>query len=143
MLARARVVLAILTALSSASAIALPSDALVSLRVSHDNVLERGKTSVISVVVSPASGYTLMEDGPLVLDITGSQADPIKRSLRRTDAVDPRAQMPRFELSVRPYKEGMPQLNVELTAWVCQAQRCRPTTVHVQVPLPTRDQPIP
>lgn len=112
---------------------------LVSVRATHEGPLERGKPSTVSLAVAPGPGFWLLEDGPLMLDVTGTAADPPKRSLRRADAVDPRAQMPRFELAVMAHKDGAPALGVELTAWLCQARRCRPIVYRNTLPLAVRD----
>ena len=117
---------------------ASPED-LVSVRVTHDGPLERGRSSPVSIVVTPAAGLTLLEEGPLVLEVVGTGVEPQKKSLRRSDAVDSRAQMPRFELAVKPHKEGAAQLAVALTAWLCRVRRCRPVSYQATLPLVVRN----
>ncbi len=117
---------------------AVADPTMITIRATHDGSLERGRVATVSLIVTPGAGLTLLEEGPLVLEVIGAATDPAKRTLHRADAVDPRASLPRFELSVKPHKEGTPRLDVELTAWLCQARRCRPVVQRTTLPLAVR-----
>ena len=97
---------------------------LIALRATR--VADHGKAAMFSLVVVTAPGLRLLDDGPLVLDIDGSGIDPATRSLGRKDAVDPRAETPRFEIDVRARRDATPTLHAHLLAWVCHGMRCRP-----------------
>jgi hypothetical protein len=108
---------------------------LASVRLTHPIELARGRASIVSVAVSLAPGVRLLEDAPLILSLDGLALSPLHRTLRRRDAVDPRADVPRFEVEVRPERTGTPELTAKLTAWVCRGQRCRPLALSVPLPL--------
>ena len=44
----------------------------------------------------------------------------------RDEAVDPRADVPRFELQVSGEKPGPAKLEVECSFYLCRGQMCRP-----------------
>ena len=115
-----RFVLALLLFASTAVA----DEPLVSLRVTR--VADRGKAVMFSVAVAPAPGLHLLEEGPLVLDLDGTGVDPVTRRYGRKDAVDPRAETPRFEMEVRAHHDATPTLHAHLLVWVCRGTRCRP-----------------
>ncbi|MEO6954071.1 MAG: hypothetical protein ABI321_19870 [Polyangia bacterium] len=111
---------------------ALADEPLVALRVTR--VADHGKAAMFSIVVAPAPGLHLLDDGPLVLDIDGAGIDPSTRSLGRKDAVDPRAETPRFEIDVRPHRDATPTLHAHLLAWLCRGTRCRPVELDQAIP---------
>lgn len=108
---------------------------LVALKVAHEAPIERGRATVLSLAVIPASGSRLLPDGPLVIELSGSALDPAHRTLRLRDAVDPRAETPRFELEVRPHRTGAPVLSARITAWICRGARCRPVETSAKLPV--------
>lgn len=135
---RARVFLLCLALLGSRPAHAGPvaAEPLVSLRVDHDRAFERGRGGLVSISVVPAPGLRLLAEGPLLVELEGRALDPARRRLTRQDAVDPRAESPRFELELRPHRDGSPLLIAKLIAWVCRGQRCRPIEQTLTLPLP-------
>jgi hypothetical protein len=108
---------------------------LITVRLTHPVELVRGRASVISLAIALSPGVRLLEDGPLVLSLDGRALTPLHRTLRRRDAVDPRAELPRFEIEVRAEHTGAPELNAKLAAWVCRGPRCRPVELDVLLPL--------
>ena len=84
--------------------------------------------AALSLVVAPAPGLRLLADGPLTLDVAGETT----RSLRQKDAVDPRAETPRFEV---PLGKTETSLRAHLLAWVCRGQRCRPVELTQEIPV--------
>ena len=127
-------VIALMAGLLSASLAHAEAPAeLVTVKLTHDAPLERGRNTPLSLGVVPGPGLRLLDDGPLVVELQGTALTPARRTLRRSDAVDPRAEAPRFELEVRADRTGTPTLVAHLTAWVCRGRRCRP--VEVTAPL--------
>jgi hypothetical protein len=100
---------------------------LVALHVSQQAAEHHGH-STISLVVAPAPGMRLLDEGPLTLELTGESV----RNLRRKDAVDPRAETPRFEV---PLGKTETTLRAHLLAWVCKGERCRPVELTEEIPL--------
>ncbi len=133
----ARVIILILASLVSSLAHAEDEDAsaLVSVRLTHPVELARGHATVVSLGIALAPGVRLLEDGPLLLSLDAVALSPPHRTLRRRDAVDPRAEVPRFEIELRPERVGAPSLTAKLTAWVCRGPRCRPVELSVPLPL--------
>lgn len=109
------------------SGVAHAAEPLVALHVSQQAPEHRGHAS-ISLVVAPAPGMRLLDDGPLTLELSGESV----RNLRRQDAVDPRAETPRFEV---PLGKSETTLRAHLLAWVCEGARCRPVELTEEIPL--------
>jgi hypothetical protein len=85
----------------------------------------------VSLSILPHAGYQLLGDGPLVVRLRGDGVTPARTLYRRDDAVDPRAEAPRFELAFRRDRPGAAHLDAELTFYICaegppRARRCRP-----------------
>lgn len=80
----------------------------------------------VSLSILPHAGYTLLADGPLLVRLRGDGVTPERPLYRREDAVDPRAEAPRFELPYRRDRAGAARLDAELTFYICHADRCRP-----------------
>jgi len=114
---------------------------LVTVKLTHDAPLERGRNTPLSLGVVPGPGLRLLDDGPLVVELEGTALTPAHRTLRRRDAVDPRAEAPRFEVEVRADRSGTPALVAHLTAWVCRARRCRPVTISTPLALTISESP--
>jgi hypothetical protein len=115
------------------------ADELVSLRLTHEAPIERGRSAVLSLAVLPTGGARLLPDGPLVVELEGTALDLPRRTLRLRDAVDPRAETPRFELEVRAQRTGTPSLSAHVTAWICRGARCRPVETTAQLALPVTE----
>jgi hypothetical protein len=133
----ARAFIVILASLASSIALAEDEDAsaLATVRLTHPIELTRGRASTVSLGIALAPGVRLLEDGPLIVSLDGVALSPSHRTLRRRDAVDPRADVPRFEVELRPERAGTPSLTAKLTAWVCRGPRCRPVELSVPLPL--------
>jgi len=99
---------------------------LVELHVTQ--AADRHGRAAVSLVVAPAPGMRLLDDGPLTLEVVGATT----RSLRRQDAIDPRAETPRFEVQVA---KAEAHLRAHLLAWICKGQRCRPVELSQEIPL--------
>jgi hypothetical protein len=84
-----------------------------------------GEATAVSLSILPHAGYHLFADGPLLVRLRG-QGVTLARSLyRREDAVDPRAEAPRFELPFRRDRAGA-RLDADLVFYICAGARCRP-----------------
>jgi len=134
---RALAFIVVLASLVSSLAQAEDEDpsALATVRLTHPVELARGRASVVSLGIALAPGVRLLEDSPLILSLDAVALSPPHRTLRRRDAVDPRADVPRFEVELRPERAGTPALTAKLTAWVCRGPRCRPVELSVPLPL--------
>jgi hypothetical protein len=80
----------------------------------------------ISLSVAPRPGYRLLGDGPVTLRLSGTGLLLPRPELRREDAADPRAEVPRFEVPVVPTRAGQARLEADLVFYVCRQKRCRP-----------------
>ncbi|HEX8951657.1 MAG TPA: hypothetical protein VF945_07410 [Polyangia bacterium] len=80
---------------------------------------------VLSLSILPRPGYRLGADTPVLLRLDGTGVELPRKLYRRQDAVDPRAEAPRFEV---PFSAASPgaRIEAELTFYVCKAARCRP-----------------
>ena len=85
-----------------------------------------GEPTSVSLSILPHAGYHLYADGPLLVRLHGEGVTPARPLYRREDAVDPRAEAPRFELPVHRDHAGAARLSAALTFYLCRATRCRP-----------------
>jgi hypothetical protein len=95
-----------------------------------------GARGTVSLSILPRAGFRLLADGPLTVRLSGERVIPERTLLRREDAVDPRAEAPRFELPFRrppPPSTGPGTLTATLTFYVCKGERCRPVTEPVYI----------
>src|SRR6266511_1213170 len=60
-----------------------------------------GERATVSLSILPRAGFRLLADGPLLVRLSGERVVPERPLYRREDAVDPRAEAPRFELPFR------------------------------------------
>ena len=84
-----------------------------------------GKTLSLSIL--PRPGYRLGAETPVLVRVDGTGVDLPRKLFRRPDAVDPRAEAPRFEIAYRPTPStSAAHIDAELTFYICKAARCRP-----------------
>src|SRR5262245_39967268 len=80
----------------------------------------------VSLTVVPHRNHFLLPDGPVLVRLSG-QGIRLERTLfHREEAVDPRAEAPRFELSFVAVQTGPAHLDASCTFYLCQEKRCRP-----------------
>ncbi len=79
----------------------------------------------LSLSILPRAGYRLGADTPVVVRLTGTGLELPRQLYRREDAVDPRAEAPRFEVAFRAATPGA-RIDAELTFYICKAARCHP-----------------
>jgi hypothetical protein len=80
----------------------------------------------LSLSILPRPGYRLGAETPVIVHLDGSGVDLPRKLYRRQDAVDPRAEAPRFEVPFRAIVTSGARIEAELTFYVCKAARCRP-----------------
>ncbi|MGZ3429655.1 MAG: hypothetical protein ACXVCV_23555 [Polyangia bacterium] len=82
----------------------------------------------LSLTILPRPGFRLGADTPVLVRLDGAGVELPRKLYRREDAVDPRAEAPRFEVAFRRAAAAAPaaRIDAELTFYVCKAARCRP-----------------
>ncbi len=90
---------------------------------------------LVSLSILPRPGYRLSTEAPLVVRLDGDGVTLPRKLYRREDAVDPRAEAPRFEIAFRKTAAASARLDAELIFYVCQAARCRPVVTRWSSPL--------
>ncbi len=81
----------------------------------------------LSLSILPRPGYRLGAETPVLVRVDGTGVELPRTLYRRQDAVDPRAEAPRFEIAYRPAPStSEPRIDAELTFYICKAARCRP-----------------
>jgi hypothetical protein len=81
----------------------------------------------VSLSIVPRDGNHLLKDGPVLVRPSGDGARPTRALYHREDAVDPRADVPRFELAFVPERSGEVHLTADCTFYLCRPDaRCRP-----------------
>ena len=78
----------------------------------------------LSLSILPRPGYRLGADTPVLVRLSGTGVELPRTLYRRADAVDPRAEAPRFEVPFRSPTAGA-HIDADLTFYVCRAARCR------------------
>ena len=79
----------------------------------------------LSLSILPRPGYRLGADTPVLVRLDGQSVELPRKLFRRQDAVDPRAEAPRFEVPFHATATGA-RIEAELTFYICKAARCRP-----------------
>jgi hypothetical protein len=83
----------------------------------------------LSLTILPRPGFRLGADTPVLVRLDGAGVELPRKLYRREDAVDPRAEAPRFEVAFRratATAAAAARIDAELTFYVCKAARCRP-----------------
>jgi len=88
--------------------------------------LKIGQKVALSLSVVPRAGHRLLAEGPLLVRLTGDGVRPARVLYQRDEAVDPRADVPRFELAFTAERKGPAVLTAHCTFYLCKAARCRP-----------------
>ena len=85
----------------------------------------------LSLSILPRPGFRLGADTPVVVRLDGSGVELPRKLYRRDDAVDPRAEAPRFEVPFRAAATTTTtgaRIDADFTFYICKAARCRPIT---------------
>lgn len=86
-----------------------------------------GRAASVSLSIVPRGGNHLLPDGPVLVRLRGDGVRPTRALYHREDAVDPHADVPRFELAFTPERPGPAHLTADCTFYLCRKDaRCRP-----------------
>ncbi len=88
------------------------------------------QSAALSLSIVPHTGQRLLASGPVLVRLSGDGVRPQRPLYRRDEAVDPRADVPRFELPVTAERAGPAHLDAECTFYLCRGERCRPVETH-------------
>ena len=84
----------------------------------------------LSLSILPRPGYRLGAETPVDVRVDGTGVELPRKLFRRQDAVDPRAEAPRFVIAFSRTSAGgdraAARIDAELTFYICKAARCRP-----------------
>jgi hypothetical protein len=83
------------------------------------------QSAALSLSIVPHAGHRLLQGGPVIVRLRGEGVRPQRPVYHRDEAVDPRADVPRFELSVTAERAGAAHLFADCTFYLCRGQRCR------------------
>jgi len=104
------------------------------LRVSRRVDVGVGEERAISLTLFPKTGYSISKDGPIEVRLRPEDHLEVHRNhYERSDAADPGAEAPRFEIRVRTASPGRYRLGVEIRFWLCRKRTCRPIHRELEV----------
>jgi hypothetical protein len=84
-----------------------------------------GGTLPIAIVVD--RGLTISKDADMIVDVAPDGGVVVRRRrLGRSDAVDPGADSPRFEVALRADAAGDFRVKLHVQFWLCGEKTCRP-----------------
>ncbi len=84
------------------------------------------QSAALSLSIVPHANHRLLASGPVTVRLHGENLKAPRTLYRRDEAVDPRADVPRFELQVSGEKTGPAKLEAQCTFYLCRGQMCRP-----------------
>lgn len=119
------------------------ADAASTYRVVTDgstSALKRGEKGKVVVVIEPLEkGVHVNREFPLKYKVSASAGLSLsKTELARSDAVDPGAENPRFEIPVSATAAGAQQVTVQMRFAICSDTWCVPQQKTVTVPVAVR-----
>jgi hypothetical protein len=88
--------------------------------------LRAGRAGAVSLSIVPRAGAHLLAAGPVLVRVRAEGVRAPRPLYRRADAVDPRADVPRFEIAVEGTAAGAASIDAECTFYLCRGERCRP-----------------
>ncbi len=90
-----------------------------------------GARAQVSLSVVPRAGHRLLADGPILVKLRGDGVRPTRALYRRDDAIDPRADVPRFELGFTADRAGAAHLEADCVFYLCKGEKCRPIETRI------------
>lgn len=87
------------------------------------------QSAALSLSIVPHAGHHLLASGPVLVRLRGDGLKPQRPLYHRDEAVDPHADVPRFELRVTAERAGPARLLAECTFYLCRGELCRPVEV--------------
>jgi hypothetical protein len=97
------------------------------------------QTAALSLSIVPHAGHRLLPAGPVTIRLKGEGVKLQRALYPREEAVDPRADVPRFELSVTGEKAGPARVEAQCTFYLCRGQLCRPVETATLFTLEVRE----
>jgi len=94
--------------------------------------LRRGDKATVSLSIVPRAGHRVLASGPVLVRLRGDGLRPARALYRRDDAIDPRADVPRFELQFFADRAGRARLDGACTFYLCKGERCRPVETRAE-----------
>ncbi len=94
----------------------------------------------LSLTVAPRAGQHLLEGGPFDVRIlvAHSGLEATQTIYRRSEAVDAKAEAPRFDIEVKGKHPGAGRVTALVRVYLCAAQQCRPLETKTSWPLEVR-----
>jgi hypothetical protein len=100
------------------------------VRVPERVELAPGVQGALPIAIAVDRGRAVSKDAAVIVDLAPPDGVTVKRRrLGRSDAVDPEADAPRFEVPVRAAAAGEHVVRVRVRFWLCAAKTCRPIDV--------------
>jgi hypothetical protein len=84
------------------------------------------RPAALSLSIAPRPGCRLHASAPVELRVVGEGVRLPRATFTREAAVDPRAEVPRFEVPIVGERAGTAQVTAKVTFYVCRAALCRP-----------------
>jgi hypothetical protein len=113
------------------------------LKVAERLELVAGTSGTLPLALAVDRGLVVSKDAPVILDLAPDAALSVKKKrLGRSDAVDPDADAPRFQIAVHADTAGDYAMKLRVRFWLCGGKVCRPidarrtVTVTVATPAP-------
>jgi len=81
---------------------------------------------VLSLSIVPRAGHRLHPSAPVTVRVDGHSVELPRPLFQRSEAVDPRADSPRFEIPVVVANPHTATVRAQCSLWICRGDRCRP-----------------
>jgi hypothetical protein len=120
------VIRSLLLSLTVVSQIAAAEEAGFELVRGAAPALKVRQSAALSLSIVPHAGHRLLPSGPVIVRLRGEGLRPQRLLYHRDEAVDPRADVPRFELPVTAERAGPTRLEAQCTFYLCRGELCRP-----------------
>jgi hypothetical protein len=129
-----------LAALALAAVLAAPeADAAKTYRIATDGStaqLAVGATGKVVLAIEPLGNVHVHPQAPLKITVESSKGLRVEKAqLGRKDAVDPKAEAPRFEVPFSAVEAGKQEARAKVDFFVCSDQWCVKQVKDVAVPV--------
>ncbi len=103
--------------------------------------IELGATAHLSLTVAPRGQQRLLEGGPFEVRVDGPAVEVMQPTYHRNDAVDPKADAPRFDIEVKAKQLGSATVTARVRLYLCAMQQCHPVEAHASWTIEVRAKP--
>ena len=86
----------------------------------------------LSLSIVPRANHRLHPHAPITVRVSGHGIDLPRPLFARTDAVDPRAEIPRFEIPTIINTPRSADVRALCSFWLCRGERCRPVEIEAR-----------